>query len=187
MSASIRQLYPDRQWEYVSARIAARSTTAPSSASRTIYSRFSPQWRLEGGHRVDDAFRELLDQHWHEVDGAGFPWLYIPDAGSEPLLPGALHRADPLDHARDLRRPRLPLRGGRSRARVATGRLMATIKLSNEAASAKAEAIKDLLDGGHPADLHGGGAGERRCRGDRHAARGVRPGRRRPSARRPTA
>ena len=80
LSASIRQLYPDRQWEYVLGQQRRKIDNRTEFGVSTIYSRFSPQWRLEGGHRVDDAFKELLDQHWHEVDGAGFPWLYIPDA-----------------------------------------------------------------------------------------------------------
>lgn len=80
LSSVIRQMYPDRQWEYVTGQLRRKIDNRTEFGVSTIYSRFSPQWNLEGGHRVDDDFRELLDQHWHEVDGAGFPWLYIPDA-----------------------------------------------------------------------------------------------------------
>lgn len=79
LSASIRQLNPDRQWEYVTGQNRRKIDNRTEFGVSTIYSRFSPQWRLEGGHRVDDEFREVLNRHWHAVDGAGFPWLYIPD------------------------------------------------------------------------------------------------------------
>lgn len=79
MSASIRQMNPDRQWEYVTNVLRRKIDNRTEFGVSTIYSRFSPQVRIEGTIRADDAFTVTLDDHWDDVDGGGFVWLYIPD------------------------------------------------------------------------------------------------------------
>lgn len=79
MVPSIRQMNPDRQWEYVTSTLRRKIDNRTEFGVSTIYSRYSPQVRIEGTIRADDDFTVTLDEHWDDVDGGAFPWLYIPD------------------------------------------------------------------------------------------------------------
>lgn len=79
MTASIRQMNPDRQWEYVTSTLRRKIDNRTEFGVPTIYSRYSPQVRIEGTIRADDDFNDELNAQWEDVDGGAWNWLYIPD------------------------------------------------------------------------------------------------------------
>src|SRR4029077_6606215 len=80
MSPTIRRFDPDVRWGVT------RSTEQPILQNRTsfgvdtIYPYQTTRWRQSGElMATTDAFAELLEAQWFDVQGRTRPWLLVPD------------------------------------------------------------------------------------------------------------
>lgn len=94
--SQIRRLSPHIQWEYVVTNQKRIIENRTDFGVSTFYRRMVTQRILEGRLRADEDLDVDLDAHWYDVDGRGFPFLFVPffpslssddiDAYNEPLL-----------------------------------------------------------------------------------------------------
>lgn len=83
LSPTIRLMDPDLRWDYVRAPRKRSIVNETAYGSKTVYSRHTTQFILEGDQRMDETLFDDQEIHFYDSEGLALPWLLIPD-GDEP-------------------------------------------------------------------------------------------------------